>query len=71
MYVLMQRIYGFLESIWNLLCNVWELVQGFLRYCWRLVDAIPAYFASMPAWVLPLALCCFSVGFTFLVIGRR
>lgn len=70
MIVLLSRIYAFLCAIWGIIQNAWSAVCAFFRFVWRLFDALPAFFASFPDWLLPLILLSFCVGLCLLIMGR-
>lgn len=71
MLVLLQRIYAFIVAVWGVICNAWDLVVNFFRFCFRLFNAIPTFLASFPDWVLPICMVGFAIGLCMLVLGRR
>lgn len=68
---ILQQIYGVIMALVGFLFNIWSAVVNFVMFVYRMFQAVPLYFASMPTWVLPVVTCGFMIGIIMLLLRIR
>lgn len=68
---ILRQIFGAIAALWGLVVNVWGAVVSVVRFSYRMLHAVPLYFASMPAWILPIVGFSFMIAVGLFVLGRR
>lgn len=68
---ILRQFFGVISAIWGVIVNIWGAVVSVLRFSYRMLHAVPLYFASMPAWILPIVALGFMIAVGMFVLGRR
>lgn len=68
---ILREIYGVFQAVWGVIDHIWGAVVMVVRFAFRMLSAIPLYFASMPVWILPVITCSFMIAMGLFVLGRR